>query len=56
TVVNHLDLAGIADHIELAGPGFINIHLDKSWLAAQLAKMTDELQICQVTKHQQKLA
>ncbi|MBA6347711.1 MULTISPECIES: arginine--tRNA ligase [unclassified Colwellia] len=42
TVVNHLDLAGIADHIELAGPGFINIHLDKSWLAAQLAKMTDD--------------
>jgi arginyl-tRNA synthetase len=42
TVVNHLDLAGIADHIELAGPGFINIHLDKSWLAAQLAKMADD--------------
>ncbi|MBA6378243.1 MULTISPECIES: arginine--tRNA ligase [unclassified Colwellia] len=42
TVVNHLDLTGIADHIELAGPGFINIHLDKSWLAAQLAKMTDD--------------
>ncbi|TWX51696.1 arginine--tRNA ligase [Colwellia hornerae] len=42
TVVDHLDLAGIADHIELAGPGFINIHLDKSWLAAQLANMTDD--------------
>jgi arginyl-tRNA synthetase len=42
TVVNHLDLAGIADQIELAGPGFINIHLDKSWLAAQLAKMADD--------------
>lgn len=42
TVVDHLDLAGIADHIELAGPGFINIHLDKSWLAAQLANMTND--------------
>jgi arginyl-tRNA synthetase len=42
TVVNHLELAGIADQIELAGPGFINIHLDKSWLAAQLAKMADD--------------
>jgi arginyl-tRNA synthetase len=35
-VVEHLDLAGIADKIELAGPGFINIHLDDKWLAAQL--------------------
>jgi arginyl-tRNA synthetase len=35
-VVEHLDLAGIADKIELAGPGFINIHLDENWLAAQL--------------------
>lgn len=35
-VLEHLDLAGIADNIELAGPGFINIHLDKSWLAEQL--------------------
>ena len=38
-VVEHLDLAGIADNIELAGPGFINIHLDKKWLATQLAQM-----------------
>lgn len=29
--------AGIADKIELAGPGFINIHLSKAWLAEQLA-------------------
>ena len=35
-VVEHLDLAGIAGKIELAGPGFINIHLDEKWLAAQL--------------------
>jgi arginyl-tRNA synthetase len=41
-VVEHLDLAGIADNIELAGPGFINIHLDKNWLAAQIAKTTSD--------------
>jgi arginyl-tRNA synthetase len=41
-VVEHLDLAGIADNIELAGPGFINIHLDKAWLAAQLDKTSND--------------
>ena len=35
-VVAELDLDGIASKIELAGPGFINIHLDDKWLAAQL--------------------
>jgi len=41
-VVEHLDLAGIADNIELAGPGFINIHLEKYWLAEQLAKTSND--------------
>ncbi|REL31851.1 arginine--tRNA ligase [Thalassotalea euphylliae] len=38
-VVEHLTpaLADIADNIELAGPGFINIHLNNDWLASQLA-------------------
>lgn len=40
-VVEHLEpllvTDGIAEKIELAGPGFINIHLDKAWLANQLA-------------------
>jgi len=35
-VVAELDLNGIASKIELAGPGFINIHLDKNWLSIQL--------------------
>jgi len=35
-VVENLDLDGIANKIELAGPGFINIHLDDKWLAEQL--------------------
>jgi len=44
-VVEHLDLSGIAENIELAGPGFINIHLDKNWLAAQIAKTTDDTKL-----------
>lgn len=33
TVLQHLDLAGIASKMEIAGPGFINIFLDRQWLA-----------------------
>lgn len=35
-VVTHLALDGIADKVEIAGPGFINIFLDAAWLAAQV--------------------
>ncbi|PHR83857.1 MAG: arginine--tRNA ligase [Colwellia sp.] len=35
-VVAELNLDGIASKIELAGPGFINIHLDQNWLSTQL--------------------
>lgn len=31
-----LELEGIADKIEIAGPGFINIFLNRRWLAAQV--------------------
>jgi len=44
-VVAQLDLNGIADNIELAGPGFINIHLDKNWLAQQLTSIRDDKNI-----------
>lgn len=44
-VVEHLDLGGIAEKIELAGPGFINIHLDQAWLAANLNAMRDDAHI-----------
>ncbi|ORM79380.1 MULTISPECIES: arginine--tRNA ligase [Pantoea] len=37
-VVKHLDLTGIASHTEIAGPGFINIFLDRQWLAQQAAQ------------------
>lgn len=35
SVLEQLALAGIADNIEIAGPGFINIHLNNSWLSSQ---------------------
>lgn len=48
-VVEHLtiskSLEGIADNIELAGPGFINIHLSKTWLAEQLALVAQDSHI-----------
>ncbi|MCB5227934.1 arginine--tRNA ligase [Alishewanella sp. 16-MA] len=31
-----LDIADMAESVEIAGPGFINVKLDKNWLASQL--------------------
>ncbi|RLA53542.1 MAG: arginine--tRNA ligase [Gammaproteobacteria bacterium] len=42
-IVAQLKLEGIADHIDIAGPGFINIHLANSFLAdatTELYKLT----------------
>jgi len=44
-VVEHLDLTGIAEKVELAGPGFINIHLDKTWLTGQLKLIAQDAHI-----------
>lgn len=44
-VVAELDLDGIASKVELAGPGFINIHLDENWLAAQLNTVAQDAHI-----------
>ncbi|MDA3133156.1 arginine--tRNA ligase [Atlantibacter subterranea] len=33
-VLTHLDLAGIANKVEIAGPGFINIFLDPAYLSS----------------------
>ncbi|MFZ7234887.1 arginine--tRNA ligase [Avibacterium avium] len=46
-VLEHLDLSPIADKIEIAGPGFINIFLSPSWLAdnVQTALKDDHLGI-----------
>ena len=35
-IIANLDLDGIADKLEIAGPGFINIHLSNAFLAKQL--------------------
>lgn len=35
-VVELLDLTGIASKIEIAGPGFINIFLDRQWVAEKV--------------------
>lgn len=34
-VVKHVDTTGMIEKVEVAGPGFINIWLSKSWLAQQ---------------------
>lgn len=35
SVLEHLDLNGMANTVEIAGPGFINIHLSDEWLSKQ---------------------
>jgi arginyl-tRNA synthetase len=34
-ILDNLDLEGIAGKVEIAGPGFINIHLSDTWLSSQ---------------------
>ena len=36
-ILDNLDLEGIADKVEIAGPGFINIYLNNQYLATALA-------------------
>lgn len=40
-VLEQLELDDIANKVEIAGPGFINIHLDNRWLAAQAKARLD---------------
>ncbi|MEX3022589.1 arginine--tRNA ligase [Kluyvera sp. STS39-E] len=37
-VLSHLDLSGIANKVEIAGPGFINIFLDPAFLAEHISQ------------------
>ena len=39
TIVEQLNLEGIANKIEIAGPGFINIYLEASWLGQALDQL-----------------
>ncbi|MGL4550063.1 MAG: arginine--tRNA ligase [Gemmataceae bacterium] len=38
-IAARLDLAGVCDTPEVAGPGFINLRLDKGWLAARAKEL-----------------
>jgi arginyl-tRNA synthetase len=40
SIIDHLDLNNIAEKLEVAGPGFINIHLKASWLAEQIVSLS----------------
>ena len=40
SIIEHLDLEGIASNVEIAGPGFINIHLNNAWLGEQTLALT----------------
>ncbi|MEW9798189.1 arginine--tRNA ligase [Alteromonas sp. CYL-A6] len=35
TILDNVNLSDVADKLEIAGPGFINIHLSDAWLANQ---------------------
>lgn len=41
-IVDNLDLDAVAEKLEIAGPGFINIHLKPEWLAAELDSALSE--------------
>ncbi|NIB44461.1 arginine--tRNA ligase [Pseudomaricurvus alkylphenolicus] len=38
-ILDNLDLEGIAGKVEIAGPGFINIHLSDTWLSSQAVEI-----------------
>lgn len=41
-IIAQLDVDGLADKVEIAGPGFINLHLDPTWLGAGLGRVIDD--------------
>jgi len=41
-ILEHLALEDIAEQVEIAGPGFINIHLAPNWLNAQLYRASQD--------------
>ena len=53
-VLEHLDLSDIAEKVEIAGPGFLNIHLSNQWLTQQTEKTlnSETLKIETVTSPQ----
>lgn len=51
-ILSHLQLQGIAQKVEVAGPGFINIFLDPDWLARQLLERPPYASLVQNTTPQ----
>lgn len=51
-IVSKLTLEGIASKVEIAGPGFINIHLDQSWLAEQVRTAANDSRLGIESKNQ----
>ena len=51
-IVAALELDGIAEKVEIAGPGFINIDLKPEWLGEQIAKAQSDARL-QVSKAEQ---
>lgn len=50
-ILEQLDITGIADKVEIAGPGFINIFLSPQWVAKQAedALVDEHLNVTSVT-------
>lgn len=44
-IVEQCQLDGIADKVEIAGPGFINIHLNNEWLGQQTSEQLNRKQL-----------
>jgi len=42
SILDHIELDDIAEKMEIAGPGFINIYLKNDWLATQLSELRQE--------------
>ncbi|MFT4653446.1 MAG: arginyl-tRNA synthetase [Kangiellaceae bacterium] len=44
-ILEAADLADISDKLEVAGPGFINIHLSNKWLSKQLTAVVNDARL-----------
>jgi len=52
-IIEHLSLEDIAESVEIAGPGFINIHLHKTWLGETLNQVRTHQYLGIQTPHTQ---
>lgn len=52
-ILDKVELSDIASSLEIAGPGFINIHLSNDWLAAQATSALADPRLCIAPQPQQ---